>query len=111
MQLTNGLKDLPLSLALLNAVLTLSNIQTGSADTDRVVVTGACSNVNSSNTTLVVNVPTTITVQPVSSAVICAGTSTALGVTATGTNSTYQWYNDQGIINGATSASQHSYFS
>jgi hypothetical protein len=69
-----------------NAVLTLSNIQDINAGTYSVIVTSACNNVTSTNTTLIVNTPTSITVQPVSSAVICNGTSTNLSVTAVGTN-------------------------
>ena len=47
--------------------------------------------------------PATITIQPVSVAVICAGSSTTLDVTATGAGITYQWFNKKtGIIAGET---------
>ena len=51
--------------------------------------------------TVSIHAPATITVQPVSAAVICAGSSTTLDVTATGAGITYQWYNKKtGIIDG-----------
>jgi gliding motility-associated-like protein len=53
--------------------------------------------------TVLVYAPAVITVQPVSVAVICAGSSTTLDVTATGAGITYQWYNKKtGIIAGET---------
>jgi len=53
--------------------------------------------------TVSIHAPATITVQPVSAAVICAGSSTTLDVTATGAGITYQWYNKKnGIIAGET---------
>jgi gliding motility-associated-like protein len=53
--------------------------------------------------TVTIFAPATITVQPVSAAVICAGSSTTLDVTATGEGITYQWYNKKtGIIAGET---------
>ncbi len=56
----------------------------------RVIVTSPCATVNSSAATLTVNIPATITAQPVSVSK-CAGESAIFAVTATGTNVTYQW--------------------
>jgi len=86
-----------------NSTLNISNLQTSDANTYYVVITGACGNATSTSATIAVNTPSTITVQPVSSVVICAGTSTTLSVTALGTNLLYQWFNDVGAIPGATS--------
>ena len=50
---------------------------------------------------VLVYAPAVITIQPVSVAVICAGSSTILDVTATGAGLTYQWFNKKtGIITG-----------
>jgi hypothetical protein len=57
----------------------------------------------SGSATVAIYAPATITVQPVSAAVICAGSSTTLDVTATGAGLAYQWYNKKtGIIAGET---------
>jgi hypothetical protein len=48
------------------------------------------------------SVPPTITVQPLSATITQGGTTT-LAVTATGSSLTYQWFNENGAIPGATS--------
>jgi gliding motility-associated-like protein len=54
---------------------------------------------------VLVYAPAVITIQPVSVAVICAGSSTTLDVTATGAGLTYQWFNKKtGIIAGQTNS-------
>jgi gliding motility-associated-like protein len=47
---------------------------------------------------ITLNTPVVITQQPASSAVICAGSSTLLSVSATGTGLGYQWYKDGVLI-------------
>jgi gliding motility-associated-like protein len=57
----------------------------------------------SGSATVAIYAPATITVQPVSAAVICAGSPTTLDVTATGAGITYQWFNKKtGSISGET---------
>jgi gliding motility-associated-like protein len=62
-----------------------------------VVVSGTCSpNATSSNVSLTLNSAPTITVQPTNQTV-CLGSSVTFGVTATGTNLSYQWR--KGLVN------------
>jgi hypothetical protein len=68
-----------------------------------VAVTGGCSTLSSSAATVVVNTNTAITAQP-QSYTGCAFTSTAVSVTAVGTNLSYVWSNSGTTINNATSA-------
>ena len=75
----------------------------------RVVITGTCTPVVTSNAAiLTVNAPPTITTQPTNDT-ICAGQNAIFTVAATGTNLTYQWQQNTGSgfvnIAGATSAS------
>ncbi len=77
-----------------------------------VVVTGTCGNVTSNTATVIVNVPTSISTQPIGSTYCQNATASALSVSATGTSLTYQWYsntvdNNTGgsLINGATTSS------
>jgi gliding motility-associated-like protein len=70
----------------------------------RVRVTGFCNEVFSNPATLTVNTNTAITVQPVAPTV-CNTSAVTFGVTAVGTNLTYQWFNTAGAISGATSSS------
>ena len=88
-----------------NSILNISNLQVANTGTYSVVVSGACGNATSVNATIIVNTPSSITVQPTATSIICSGSSTVLSVSTIGTNLTYQWYNDAGIIAGATSSS------
>jgi hypothetical protein len=85
-----------------NSILTLSNVQSSDAANYSVVVTGACNNVTSSTVSLTVNTPIAITAQPISQT-ICSPSVATLSVTVSGTNATYQWYQDGISITGATS--------
>jgi hypothetical protein len=70
-----------------------------------VTVTNSVSNVTSNAATLTVNVPPTISTQPVSHTA-SIGQTAAFSVTATGTGTlTYQWKKNGTAISGATSAS------
>lgn len=70
-----------------------------------VTVTNSVSNVTSNAATLTVNVPPTISTQPVGQTVAVGQTAT-FSVTATGTGTlTYQWKKNGSAISGATSAS------
>lgn len=63
------------------------------------VISGTCApSVTTSCGTLTVNTPVAVTAQPVNS-IVCAGSNTTFGVTATGTSPTYQW---QESTNGGT---------
>jgi len=73
-----------------------------------VVISNSCGSVTSSNATLTINTPPTITCQPKGES-LCStggkcGTSVTFTVTATGSNLTYQWYYNNSKINGATSS-------
>ncbi|GAB2835466.1 T9SS type A sorting domain-containing protein [Ferruginibacter profundus] len=80
------------------------------------VITGTCTPAaTSACVTLTVNTPVAITAQPLAS-VVCAGSTTTFGVTATGTSPTYQWQESTngggtwnniangGVYSGATTA-------
>ena len=85
-------------------VLTLANVQLADATNYTVVVTNYLGTVTSSNATLTVVVPVTLTTQPVSQTVD-AGTDVTFTVGATGSLPfTYQWWWNGAPINGATSA-------
>ena len=72
-----------------SATLNLNNIQTSSAGTYKVSVTGDCGTLNSTDAVVTVNDKPQITKQPAKSGG-CVGSSAALNVTATGAT-TYQW--------------------
>ena len=75
------------------------------ASTFRVVVSNAAGNAPSSTATLTVQVPPSITVQPVS-VTVTAGQTANFSVTAAGTSPlSYQWQENGANINGATSPS------
>ena len=85
-------------------VLTLANVQLADATNYTVVVTNYLGTVTSSNATLTVVVPVTLTTQPVSQTVD-AGTDVTFTVGATGSLPfTYQWWWNGAPISGATSA-------
>ena len=70
-----------------------------------VTITNSVGNVTSNTATLTVNVPPSITAQPVSQTVT-AGQNATFSVTATGSGTlTYQWKKNGTAISGATSAS------
>ncbi|MFO1500037.1 MAG: phage tail protein, partial [Verrucomicrobiota bacterium] len=94
------------------ATLTLNQTSSGDAATYDVVVNGAapCSSATSGPAVLIVNLPPTITNQPETNQVVCAGMPASFLVDATGTGLTYQWRKDGtnlvdgGHITGATTA-------
>ena len=88
-----------------NATLTLSNVQPAQAGNVFVVITNNAGSITSSLATLTVNVPATITNQPLSQAVL-AGQTTTFSVGATGTpNLRYQWYFNGAQMGGGSSSS------
>ncbi len=80
---------------------TIAPATVGNAGSYDVVVSGTCGAVTSAVATLTVNPATAITTQPANQTV-CAGTSVAFTVTATGANLTYQWRKNGVNIAGAT---------
>jgi Bacterial Ig-like domain (group 2) len=71
-----------------------------------VFVSGTCGpSVTSDPATVTINALPSITLQPVASNKICAGTSTTLSVTAAGSGLTYQWKKEGANIATATAAS------
>ncbi|MCP9751583.1 T9SS type A sorting domain-containing protein, partial [Ferruginibacter sp. HRS2-29] len=95
------------------ATLSLTNVTTANAGAYRVIVGGACGPVTSSCVLLTVNVPVTISTQPVDFSICLPVTGTVNGtftVAAAGTGLTYQWQQstDGGTnfanITGATAA-------
>ena len=87
------------------ATLTLNNVQPSDASTYDVVITNVVGIATSSVASLVVNVPPTITTQPVSQTV-AGGTSAAFNVTATGTAPfLFQWRKDGTNLTGSTGSS------
>jgi hypothetical protein len=84
------------------STLALNNIQTSSAGSYYLKVKDACgTSINSNTVTVVVNLPTAITVQPVNTT-ICEGAAGSLSVTGTGTNITYQWFKNGVAMAGET---------
>jgi hypothetical protein len=86
-----------------NATLTLSNVQPAQAGNLFAVITNFAGSITSSVATLTVNVPATITNQPLPQTVL-AGQTAAFSVGAIGTpNLSYQWYFNCAQLNGAQS--------
>ena len=87
--------------------LTLSPVKLGDAGIYAVVATNSLGSATSNNALLTVNPPLPaapiITVQPLSQTVAVGG-SVTFGVTATGTNLTYQWQKNGAAIAGATAS-------
>jgi hypothetical protein len=80
----------------------ISPVSTADAGNYYCVVTNSCGNATSTTVSLTVNSNVTITSQS-SSQTLCEGSSPTLSVTANGTAPiTYQWYNNSGLITGAT---------
>lgn len=87
-----------------NTSVTLTNVQTSQAGLYSVVVSNPFGSTTSSNATLTVFLPPTITVQPISQT-LTQGATLNLSVTATGSPTlTYQWSLNGTVIPGATSA-------
>ena len=87
-----------------NAILSLTSVQTNDAGAYAVVVTNIAGSVTSSNATLTVNVPASITTQPVSQTVI-AGQNVSFTVVPSGTAPFgYQWTFNNTNLDGATNA-------
>jgi hypothetical protein len=89
---------------------TIGSVAPTDAGTYRVVVTGTCGAVNSSNSVLVVNTPVSITAQPSwSFPNACTGETTTISMNASGTITSYQWQKFDGSswqnLSGATSNS------
>ncbi|MFM8179466.1 MAG: hypothetical protein ACKOAG_09840, partial [Candidatus Kapaibacterium sp.] len=87
---------------------TVSNVTTSDAGTYRVIVTGTCGTLTSSNAILVVNTALAVATQPTwTSANACTGETTTISMTATGTVASYQWQKFNGVswqdVAGATS--------
>jgi hypothetical protein len=74
---------------------TRSNVQPGDAGSYSVVVTNVAGSLTSSNAALTVNVPPTITTQPLSQTNL-AGSSVTVSVTATGTEPLSYWWQYNG---------------
>ncbi|MBC7486199.1 MAG: hypothetical protein H7282_05570, partial [Cytophagaceae bacterium] len=95
----------------LTSALAISSLISADAATYTVIISGTCgSPVTSSNSVLTVNTGAAITVQPIATQTICAGSAASMTVTATGTTLTYQWkkggvnVTNGGTISGATTA-------
>jgi len=95
----------------LTSSLAISSLVSGDNGNYTVIVTGTCGTpVTSSSSVLTVNTGAAITVQPVTTQTICAGSPASMTVTATGTSLSYQWkkggvnVTNGGTISGATTA-------
>jgi hypothetical protein len=86
-----------------NVTYVLNNVQAGAAGTYSVIVSNAAGTVTSTNATLTVVTPVTISAQP-TNRIVTSGVNIAFGVTATGTSPKYQWRFNSNAIAGATSA-------
>ena len=85
-----------------NSILTISNAQNAAGGDYYAVVFNTCNAVTSSNATLTVNGPPSITAQP-GAQTACTGTSASFIVSATGSGTLgYQWSGPLGKIPGAT---------
>jgi hypothetical protein len=88
-----------------SSALTLNNVQLADAATYTVVATNAASSVTSASAVLSVNVPPTITTQPLSQTVF-VGANVTLTSAASGTPApAFQWKKDGGSLLGATGPS------
>ncbi len=88
-----------------NNTYNLTSVDTSDAATYYVIATNTCNTSQSNLMLLTVNESPTINSQP-SSATVCSGSATQLGVSATGTAPmTYQWYKGGSSITGGTNSS------
>ncbi|MEA3497094.1 MAG: immunoglobulin domain-containing protein, partial [Bacteroidota bacterium] len=83
---------------------TINSVSTSDAATYKCKISNTCGNASSSDISLSVNTAPVITSQPTNSTV-CNGNSTSFNISVSGSNYTYQWYNDDGSISGANSNS------
>jgi alpha-tubulin suppressor-like RCC1 family protein len=88
-----------------NASLTLNPVRGADAGSYSVVISNALGVVTSNSATLVVNVPPSITTQPVSLASIPGSGATFTVVAAGAPTPSYQWYKGADLIAGAAGAS------
>jgi hypothetical protein len=88
-----------------NATLNFAAVQSTNAGTYAVHITDAAGSTTSSNATLVVNIPPTISVQPQSQSAGLGGSVTFSAVVAGGAPLSYQWEFDSAKINNATNSS------
>src|SRR5262249_11464641 len=68
-----------------------------------VVVSGSCGSPVTNSALLVVN-SNAVIATPISNSTNCPGTTAFFAVGATGTDLSYQWYKDNGVLNGETSS-------
>lgn len=87
-----------------NSTLIITNNQPSYAGNYTCVVTNGAGGITSSVAVLTVNIPPTITAQPVSRTV-GEGSNTSFGISATGPSLSYQWRKDGNPIPGATASS------
>lgn len=87
-----------------SATLTLDFAYADNAGNYAVVVTG-CNTLTSTPFSLTVSQPLTITQQPASDSVVCAGGSISTRVSVSGTGAAYQWYKDGAVLSSQTSNS------
>ncbi len=88
-----------------NNTYNLTSVDTSDAATYYVIATNTCNATQSNLMLLTVNESPVINSQP-SSATVCSGSATQLGVSATGTAPmTYQWYKGGSSITGGTNSS------
>jgi hypothetical protein len=88
-----------------NSSYQISSAASSDASTYYVVVSNSCGSANSSNATLAVKDPVSITYSSPDQS-ICSGNSASFSVTASGSSPlNYQWYYNGSAISGATSAS------
>ena len=87
-----------------NSSYTINSVDTSDANTYYCVVTNSCGSASSNNVVLTVNQAPSIVAQS-SGATKCTGSSYSFSVSVTGTSPiTYQWYNGNGAIVGATNS-------
>ena len=87
-----------------NDTLFFTSIALADSGTYNVKVTGCNQNITSNNAAVSVNPLASIISQPVSKTVT-EGDSTGFSITASGSNLTYQWYQDNSPLSGQTSSS------
>lgn len=87
-----------------NSDYSFENATASQSGTYTVVVSGLCApSVTSDASEVVINTPTTILAQPVA-ATVCVGGNASIGISATGSNLTYQWKKNGTDIVGANAA-------
>jgi len=84
-----------------NNTLVISNVNTASVGTYRVIVSGTCGNSVTNSASLFVNTVASISKSP-TNLVVCPGSVAHFSVTASGTGLTYQWYKGANLLPGNT---------